>query len=318
MLVSGILLLSVITKSNAQQTLIHYWHFNDLSNNYNASSVANSFRNAGIIANYSRLDTSKAKIYYRTFNGVSDAYLTYFDNVGGDTTNSHMNAPAGLGFRARNPSDSMQLMFYIPTQHYKNIKVSYACEKSSIASGQYQQNYDYSLDAGHTWKTSGLNITFDSTIGIIYTPVHLSFPNDTLTGNNPNLILRVKFVAGPLGIGSPTGLSGNNRFDNVAVEGDTTTATPQPVVGNTGISEMTNSTGEYVMYPNPSNCDLFINSNTTGIKHIMIMSITGQLVSEYSDNAKEIKLNISNLTQGIYFVRVFENNAISTMKLIKN
>ena len=297
--------------------LIHYWNFNTLPNTFTASSIANSFKNAGVTADYSSLDTAKAKIYYRTFAGVSDTYLTFFDNVGGDTMNTRMNAPAGLGFRARNPSDSMQLMFYIPTQHYKNIKVSYACEKSSIASGQYQQNYDYSIDAGKTWKTSGLNITFDSTIGIAYTPVYLSFPNDTLTGNNPNLILRIKFIAGPLGIGSPTGLSGNNRFDNVAVEGDTTTVTPQPVI-TTGISEVLRSNNDYVMYPNPTNGDLFISSKTTDTKHIAIINITGQVMSEYSDNGKEIKMDISNLSRGIYFVRVTENNAVSTMKLIRN
>ncbi|MEI6594198.1 MAG: T9SS type A sorting domain-containing protein [Bacteroidota bacterium] len=297
--------------------LIHYWNFNNLANTYSASSIANSFKNVGITADFSILDTAKAKIFYRTFDGVSDTYLTYFDNVGGDTMNARMNAPAGLGYRARNPSDSMQLMFYIPTQHYKNIKVSYACEKSSIASGAYQQNFDYSIDAGKNWKTSGLNITFDSTIGIAYTPVYLSFPNDTLTGNNPNLILRVKFVAGPIGIGSPTGLSGNNRFDNVAVEGDTTTATPQPVI-KTGISQVTKSNSDYVMFPNPSNGELFINSKTTDTKHIVIMNITGQIVVEYFDNLKEIKMDISNLTQGIYFVRVTENSSVSTMKLIKN
>ena len=298
--------------------LIHYWNFNTLANTYTASTIANSFKNVGITADYSVLDTAKAKIYYRTFNGVSDAYLTFFDNVGGDTMNARMNAPAGLGFRARNPSDSMQLLLYIPTQHYKNVKVSYACEKSSIASGAYQQNFDYSLDAGKTWKTSGLNITLDSTIGIAYTPVYLSFPNDTLADNNPNLILRIKFVAGPLGIGSPAGLSGNNRFDNVAVEGDTTTVKPQAVVGSTGISQLTNSIANYVMYPNPSNGELYVSSKTTDTKHIVIMNITGQIVAEYSDNSKEIKMDISNLSQGIYFVRLTENNTISTMKLIKN
>ena len=298
--------------------LIHYWNFNTLANTYTASTVANSFRNIGVTADFSVLDTAKAKIYYRTFTGVSDAYLGFFDNVAGDTMNARMSSPAGLGFRARNPSDSMQLMFYIPTQHYKNIKVSYACEKSSIASGQYQQNFDYSLDAGKTWKTSGLNITFDSTIGVAYTPVYLSFPNDTLTGNNPNLILRVKFVAGPIGIGSPTGLSGNNRFDNVVVEGDTTTATPQALVGSTGIASVTNSNGEYLMYPNPSKGDLYISSKTIEIKHVLILNLTGKVVFDFTDNAKEIKMDISNLSQGLYFVRVIENEAVSTMKLIKN
>jgi hypothetical protein len=301
--------------------LIHYWHFNNLVTGMSGPMVANDFKYWGIPADYSTLDTAKAKLYYRAYPGTSGTYLTYMDNVGGDTVNQRMNTIAGNAFRARNPSDSMQLMLYIPTSHYKNIKISYACEKSSIASGAYQQNYDYSTDAGTTWKTTGLSIKLDSTIGIAYTPVNISFlPTDTLAYNNPNLIFRIKFVADPTQtIGIPAGSSGNNRFDNIAIEGDTTPVTPQPIViDHTGISSVTSSNGEYVMYPNPSNDELFINSKSNDTKQIIILNITGQTVLQFNENSKQIKLDVSSLTKGIYFVRVIENNAVSTMKLIKN
>jgi hypothetical protein len=72
------------------------------------------------------------------------------------------------------------------------------------------------------------------------------------------------------------------------------------------------------MYPNPSNDELFINSKSNDTKQIIIMNIAGQTVLQLNDNSKNIKLDVSSLTQGIYFVRVIENNAVSTMKLIKN
>ena len=295
--------------------LIHYWHFNNLVSTYTSSSIANTFKNMGIAADFSVLDTAKAKFYYNTWDGVSDAYLTYFDGVGGDTVCARLNTPAGNAFRARNPSDSMAIIIKMPTQHYKNIRVSYACEKSSIASGAYQQNFDYSVDAGLNWKTSGLNMTFDSTIGIAYTPVHLSFPNDTLTGNNPNLILRIKFVPGPQGIGSPSGLSGNNRFDNVSVEGDTTTVTPMPVI-NTGIQEVV-SKNNMLVYPNPANSFINVMYNGRGTKQVKILSITGNSMLETSFDNDNTQIDISSLPSGLYFVEVNNQTTYSIKKIIK-
>ncbi|MEI6506843.1 MAG: T9SS type A sorting domain-containing protein [Bacteroidota bacterium] len=296
--------------------VIHYWHFNNLNTGMTGAVMATSFYNWGIGADYSTLDTSKAKIYYRTNPGVSNTYVTYWDNVTGDTLNQRFGTAAGLAMRARNPSDSMNLQFYIPTTHYKNIKVSYVCEKSSLASGQYQQNYDYSVDAGATWRTKGLSMTVDSTIGTGYTPVYISFlPTDTFAYNNPNLILRIKFSADPSGtIGLPSGTSGNNRFDNFVVEGDTTTAPPIPL----SINNIKDIKSSLVLYPNPTSGELFINSVNDQVKNISVMNITGQVVAQYSDSSKVIKMDISNLNSGLYFVQVRENDQVSTMKLLKN
>ena len=134
--------------------------------------------------------------------------------------------------------------------------------------------------------------------------------------NNPNLVFRIKFVADASGtIGIPSGSSGNNRFDNVAIEGDTTTVTP--LTDHTGIFETANSQIDLVMYPNPATSELFINSTSIDTKHILIMNITGQIVAEYTDNAKQVRLDISELKQGLYFIQVRENNTVSTKKLMK-
>jgi len=305
--------------------LIHYWHFNNLPSALSGPVVANTFKNWGTAADYSSLDTAKAKIYYRTFNGTSNAYMTFFDNVGGDTVNSRMNTAAGNAFRARNPSDSMQLYFYIPTSHYKNIKISYACEKSSYHAGQFQQNYDYSIDAGTTWKTSGLNITFDSIFGLtpdtitsIYTPIYISFPNDTMAYNNPNLIFRIKFSGNKYnGLGQPSGASGNNRFDNFAVEGDTTTVPPLPVF--TAISEIIN-VNSFILYPNPANDEITISSQTEGHKTVTIYNITGQVLYESAFSGMETSVNINHLNNAIYFIRVVEtkDGKYTVLKLVKN
>jgi len=306
--------------------LIHFWHFNNFPTFAPPSGgSANNFRNTGIHADYSSIDTSKAKLYYRTMDKVSNMYSSYWDAVTGDTVNQRMNVIGGTAFRARNPSDSMQLLLYIATTHYKNIKVSYACQKSSFASGQFQQNYDYSLDAGNTWKNAGLNKKLDSSFGLtpgngssLYTKISLSFPNDTLAGNNPNLILRIKFSASPSGIGNPNGLSGNNRFDNFVVEGDTTTAKPQAVVLPTLINKINSSVLMCSIYPNPSNGAITIFAEGEGEKQVNIFDITGKKIIEAQFTNASDNLHLNNLKAGIYFVQISNANQTITRKLIIN
>ncbi len=298
--------------------LIHYWNFNNINTGTAGATVANSFKDWAVEADYSSLDTAKAKIYYRTYPGTSDAYMTYWDAVTGDTTNQRMNAIAGNGMRTRNPSDSMQVLFYIPTSHYKNIKISYACQKSSVASGAYQQNYSYSIDGGQNWKTTGLSKTSDSTAGIAYTRMGVNFTTaDTMAYNNPNLVFRIRFAVDPTGtIGNPAGSSGNNRFDNFAVEGDTTTVSP--LTDHTGIFETTNSISEVYLYPNPSTNNITISTNSSEIKTIVIMNIAGQELYNLKQEGKDITVDVSNFRSGIYFVNVIEGNKNYRTKFIKN
>ena len=125
-----LLLNSFAIKSNAQQKLIHYWHFNNLVN-FTTVQVSPSIFPV-IKANYSSLDTNKAILAYKPLAGTVGNLLTFWDAVSpGDTVNARMGQAAGVGFRPRNPSDSMQLMLYIPTSSYKNITIKFETQKSS-------------------------------------------------------------------------------------------------------------------------------------------------------------------------------------------
>ena len=208
-------------------SLIHYWHFNNL---VNFTTVAVSPSTFPVVrANYSTIDTTKAFLKFAPLSGTAGNLLTYFDNVSpGDTVNARMGTPAGLGFRPRNPSDSMQLMVYIPTTGYKNIVVKFEVQKSSATNGAYTDSLDYSLDSGITWTNSGITpLTASNGTG------SWSAPNSPITAtisnlqtwNNSKLVFRVRFIAP-----GNTGTSGNVRFDNITVEGDTFVGTyPLPV-----------------------------------------------------------------------------------------
>ena len=198
--------------SNVPLSLIHYWNFNSLAAAYHNPNIPS------ITPDFSTIDTGRVKLVYTLFPGTSGSYAGFIDNNAGDLTNVRNGAAAGQSLRFRNPSDSAELRLYIPTATYKNIVIKYALQSSSAASGQKTQLFDYSINGGVTWKTSGLSITsLDVTQSIFqgtnWGLVIINLANDTLANNNYDLVFRIRFS------GNTTGANGNNRFDNITVEG---------------------------------------------------------------------------------------------------
>ncbi|MCC6185943.1 MAG: T9SS type A sorting domain-containing protein [Chitinophagaceae bacterium] len=223
-----VLMLSV-NLSIAQTKEIHYWHFNNFTtvSAYKglpaapAVATVNSISPFKVNADYSILDSTKANIVYKTQTGVSAAFSSSIDYVNPGTSLNATTARVAdtsiisYGLRPRNRSDSMELLFYIPTTGFQNIKFSYAAQISSTTSGMRENSYDYSVDSGLSWKTIGLSHLTDSgaaTWGPVFT---VGLSGDTLTNNNDKLVFRIRFF------GNNTGTSGNVRFDNVLVLGDT-------------------------------------------------------------------------------------------------
>ena len=202
-------------ESQAQSRLIHYWNFNTFT------SVIHLPATASLAADYSIIDTSKARLAYTPITTVAGTYLGFCDfGTSGasdfDTVNTQFASPGGNYFRARNPTDSMQFLLYIPTTHYQNITIRYGTQTSSTSSGDSAQIYSYSLDSGSTWNTIGISpasLALTSAY-TVFAPGTVTF-TDPAASNNPRLVFRITFK------GRNTGTSGNNRFDNITVKGDT-------------------------------------------------------------------------------------------------
>jgi len=205
---SLIALLFVASIANAQPKLIHYWHFNNTPTGVHLGALS---------ADYSTL--GNAYVAFIPLAGVvSDT--GYTDNVSpGDTVNARLGAAAGFGIRTRNPSDSMQFLWVIPTTHYKNIVLTWESQSSSVASGPHFENFDYSLDNGATFQTTGLTTLQDSAWLAWHGPVSVSLAAITGANDNSHLVFRIRLSA------PNTGGSGNNRYDNITVEGDTIAST---------------------------------------------------------------------------------------------
>jgi hypothetical protein len=225
---SILLILSAITMSvNAQKKLLYYWNFNFVTGLKSAKNPANF---GPFYSNYSYLgDTTTGKIYYTTIPGTSAAYSTYFDVTTGDTVNARLGDSAGNCLRLRNPADSMQLLFYMPSIHYQNLVFKYEVQKSSATHGANVDSFFYSIDSGMTWRNSGVSPVWDSVpiSGLWTNPGYSINITDPLAFNNSKLVFKIKFDSvAAVSTGGVTGTSGNNRIDNVTLEGDSLSAAP--------------------------------------------------------------------------------------------
>ncbi len=78
--------------------------------------------------------------------------------------------------------------------------------------------------------------------------------------------------------------------------------------------ELSNS--ELTIYPNPAIDYLTIASNSA-IGHIMVFNSLGQIVLNSNTQTNQFQLNINDLTQGIYYVRIDNEGTTTTRKILK-
>ncbi|HMP73288.1 MAG TPA: CotH kinase family protein [Kiritimatiellia bacterium] len=167
------------------RSLIHYWNFNDTQNLLDPT--LSLVTGAAIL-----IDT-----------GTVSAVLS---GTGQDFTgeNARFGDPAGAHLRLNDPIGATQTLI-IPTIGFTNILVIYETRRSGSGAGT--QIIDFTTD-GLTFTTLSTNI-------ITEVPTLLTFDLSSLpaANNNSNLALRITFEQGE------GGTVGNNRFDNLTVEG---------------------------------------------------------------------------------------------------
>jgi len=85
------------------------------------------------------------------------------------------------------------------------------------------------------------------------------------------------------------------------------------VTDNSGIYNATYENIE--IYPNPTNGILNINFASAQIREIEIVNLTGQIVKQANINSDKIELDLSELAEGTYFVRVKTDASVSITKI---
>lgn len=302
-------LLLLLYKSNyAQQTLVHYWNFND------NSSITN------LLTPTVALVSGSSIIHIPGPNSAIDLNGTG-QNFNVNNYNARNGDPSGTHLRLNNPIGAV-LEFSLPTTGYKDVVVKFATRRSSTGAAA-EQYWSYSID-GVTF------IPFDTIYPNAGDPTLeiLDFDNITATDNNPNFKLRVEF-----GVGGPT--TGNNRFDNFTLDADPLNAldiTPPTVVFNpadNSINVPVNTTitltfNENVRLVNNTPLD---NTNAASVVELRLDNSSGPPVpftATFNNNIITITPNSNLLNSQQYYVALlpntvedFSDNAITSTQAIQ-
>ena len=164
---------------------------------------------------------------------TSDFNVTNILFAAGTTNNARLGDPAGLGLSLQGGSgtanNGRNITFSVSTVGFSNIIVSFATQGTST--GFNSNQFQYSLD-GVTFVDFGAIYTPAGTFGS--TPVIFDLTAIPGLNNNPNAAFRIVF-------GGATSSTGNNRIDNIVVEGTSgTNSIPEPT---TALLMLTGLTG---------------------------------------------------------------------------
>ena len=78
-----------------------------------------------------------------------------------------------------------------------------------------------------------------------------------------------------------------------------------------------NTESEFLIYPNPANSTLFINSNTP-VFSIKFYDVNGNLVNTQTEKLNHAQISVSNLNSGMYFIELTTENGVFRKKWMKN
>ncbi len=103
-----------------------------------------------------------------------------------------------------------------------------------------------------------------------------------------------------------------------SVTGCVNTATAQLIVANcTGINSLSTTFNGLSVRPNPTSGVFVIETGNTLVKQIEITDLTGRIVYSGNNSSETINVDINNLANGLYNLKVNTENGTSIIKIIK-
>jgi hypothetical protein len=178
---------------NAQQ-IVHYWHFNDASGEL-----------AEVYADYYNGDEPSYIVYQKIDENGDD--IGIMDDVAGSDVNARNGYEAGRGIRPRNPSFNGELLITLNSEGFQNLTLSYAVQRSG--SGMLKQVLFYTTD-GVNFEQFGDTVYVETDFEL----ASFDFSAVEEANDNPNFAVKLRFYE------QNVASNGNNRLDNVVLEGD--------------------------------------------------------------------------------------------------
>lgn len=253
--------------------LLHFWHFNDLPPDEFFEVPADHTISNGQL----------------TYTGSGDGYADRVND--GTLLNADLGAPAERALRVRNPSDTRELIFNIPTTGYKDVVFRYAVKRT--ANGARQQTVYYRAGDNDGWTLYSDTLEITET----YRQFRFSFAGVEEADDNPQFSIRILFHGS-----ETTGASGNNRFDNITLDGysisDDEEDDPEP------------EAGAYHY-----NSQLYVFNPLEGAGQIEVFNIRGSLVGRFRAEGTGMHTFPFAPPSGIYIIRMINDRYVLRKKL---
>lgn len=177
-----------------EHVALHQWNFNAMS----GEAVTEVLPDASMMTGASI-----------TYPGTGAGYMDATDDSEGTTLNASEGMAAGRALRVRNPSDTRQLIIAAPSNGHRDVRLSYATSRTSA--GATEQQLEWTVDPDRlNWHDLPPTIT----VGTDFAVVTAELDGITEAYDNAHLAFRITFLGD-----AASGATGNDRFDNVLVQG---------------------------------------------------------------------------------------------------
>jgi hypothetical protein len=269
-----------LTAHFQKSELIHYWHFNSIPN----QTFEIVYSDLGLLNN--------ATV---TYAGSGEGYM---DRVSDNTLiNSDFPSDSGYALRVRNPSDTKQLILHLPTDGFKNIILSYACKRTP--NGATAQRLYYRVRNEGDWIPASETFTITEE----YQRFAFHF-NDPQTYDNPEFAVSIRFLGEEAG-----GSSGNNRYDNIKLEGI-------PVTMTSSMEDPTYLDKQNSLIIFCVDNKLLLPFTWEGRSLLQIIDMKGSLLKSFDIQGPEPFYQHLSLQPGVYLFRIFNKTQHHSVKII--
>ena len=87
---------------------------------------------------------------------------------------------------------------------------------------------------------------------------------------------------------------------------------------NNNVKNKTGIDTKNIIYPNPAHDEVNLINKNSGQSIIQLMDHNGRLLQVVRSSSTNLKLNVSNLSSGMYFIKIITGNKVELQKFIKN
>ena len=85
----------------------------------------------------------------------------------------------------------------------------------------------------------------------------------------------------------------------------------------TGLDKLTTTANGVKLYPNPSKGEFNVEFTTSSDKTVEVLDLTGRVIMTSSGKSNLLNFNISNLANGVYYVKIQTTAGTEVVKVVK-